>query len=186
LPDCLCALIPRIETRTRVVLILHQLEERKTSNTGRLAVRCLPNSRVLVRGGRDCVPDTSAWRQTDDAVLLFPHPDAKPIESWRDHPRPITLLVPDGTWRQARRARARVAGLADLPCARVTRAAPSTYRLRTASEAGQLATMEAIAEALGALEGPDARAQLLGIFDVMVDRSLRHRHPSVRDPGRPG
>src|ERR1700690_2500049 len=48
--DCLCDLIPRIETRTRVVLVLHQLEDRKTSNTGRLAHRCLPNSEIVIRG----------------------------------------------------------------------------------------------------------------------------------------
>ena len=47
---CLCDLIPRVETRTHVVLILHQMEERKTSNTGRLALRCLPNSTLVIRG----------------------------------------------------------------------------------------------------------------------------------------
>jgi len=47
---CLCGLIPQIHTKTRVVLILHQLEERKTSNTGRLALRCLSNGEVVIRG----------------------------------------------------------------------------------------------------------------------------------------
>ena len=32
-----------------------------------------------------------------------------------------TLIVPDGTWRQAQRVRRRVAGLSDVPCAFVTR-----------------------------------------------------------------
>ena len=48
--DCLCGLLPRVETRTRVVLVLHQLEDHKTSNTGRLALLCLPNSEIVFRG----------------------------------------------------------------------------------------------------------------------------------------
>jgi hypothetical protein len=50
-------------------------------------------------------------------VLLFPQPDARPLEEWRDAGQPLTLVVPDGTWRQDNKARRRVEGLADLPCA---------------------------------------------------------------------
>ena len=50
---CLCALIPRIETRTRLVLVIHRYEERKPTNSGQLAALCLPNSEVLrARRGR--------------------------------------------------------------------------------------------------------------------------------------
>jgi DTW domain-containing protein YfiP len=85
----------------------------------------------------------------------------------------VTLVVPDGTWRQAQRARRRVPGLAELPCAALPPALPSAYRLRTAPHPGRLATIEAIAEALGILEGPAPRAALLAIFQVMVERMLR-------------
>ena len=92
----------------------------------------------------------------------------------------MTLVVPDGTWRQAQRMRRRVAGLSDVPCAFVTRAAPSAYRLRRTADDSRLSTMEAIAEALGLLEGaqgPATRERLLEIFQVMVARSLRGRAP---------
>ena len=36
---CICALLPRLETRTRVVLLLHQLEIVKPTNTGLVAAR---------------------------------------------------------------------------------------------------------------------------------------------------
>lgn len=204
---CLCALIPRIDTRTRVVLVLHQLENNKTSNTGRLALRCLPNSEIVMRGdpgrlhGPKRIPatldlaDSEApdieeaeaeseliapaampdWSAHGDPVLLYPHPDAQPIDAWKNHPRPVTLIVPDGTWRQGRRVRQRTPGLATVPCASISRSAPSTYRLRTTYDPRRLATLEAIAEALGVLEGEDARTSLLAIFDVMVERSLRAR-----------
>jgi DTW domain-containing protein len=182
---CLCAALPRIETQTRLVLVLHRLEARKTTNTGHLALRCLTNSSLLVRGERERPLGAAApgWREHGEPVLLFPHADAQPLEALRDRARgPLTLIVPDGTWRQARRVRNRVPGLADVPCATIQAAAPSNYRLRSTPHAGRLATLEAIAEALGILEGPAPRESLLVVFRLMVERSLgangRLRYPS--------
>jgi len=180
--DCLCALVPRLTTRSRVVLVLHNLEDQKTSNTGKLAVRCLTNS-AIVRRGVEGEPTARVCPSPGfESVLLFPGPGARPVQEWVDSPRPIELLVPDGTWGQAQRARQRVIGLGSMPCAMIERAAPSGYRLRVASDPSRLATIESIAEALGILEGPgsaeghpDVRAELLRIFEVMVTRSLRHR-----------
>src|SRR3569833_3045585 len=169
--DCLCDLLPSVPTRTRVVVVLHQLEDHKTSNTGRLAHRCLPNSEIVFRGapararrvhlaraaaragqgplaGALAPPIEPAtpprwpdWTAHGDPVLLFPHPDARPLESWRDHPRPLTLIVPDGTWRQGQRVRHRTPGLEAIPCAAISRPEPSNYRLRTASDPRRLATL---------------------------------------------
>ncbi|HEY4184534.1 MAG TPA: tRNA-uridine aminocarboxypropyltransferase [Polyangia bacterium] len=211
--DCLCHMVPRIPTRTRVVLVMHQLEDRKTSNTGRLAHRCLPNSEIVIRGDpersrhaqetrlaaraglpppslvtpRLPAPDNAGaaprdWTLHGDPVLLFPHPDARPLESWRDHPRPLTLIVPDGTWTQGQRVRHRTPGLASIPCATIARIAPSNYRLRRTVDPARLATLEAIAEALGVLEGEGPRQALLEIFDVMVERALRARTGGTKRP----
>jgi DTW domain-containing protein len=167
---CICALIPTIPTRTRLVLVMHQLETRKTTNTGQLALRCLPNSQTVFRGagGSD---DPPPWVGAANPVLLYPAPDARPIEDWRRSTEPVTLVVPDGTWRQAVKARKRLPGLDAVPTAAID-AAPSGYRLRNAPREGRLSTMEAIARALGVLEGPDVQERLLHIFRVMVDRTL--------------
>jgi DTW domain-containing protein YfiP len=166
---CLCALVPRVPTRTRVVLVMHQLELNKPTNTGRLAVRCLPNSEVLVRG-----------READHRVpaifpgiplLLFPHAGGEPLERWRDSEQPVTLIVPDGTWRQAARVRRRVPGLDAIPCVALPPRA-SGYRLRQSARPGRLSTMEAIARALGVLEGTAVEEPLSHLHQVMVDRTL--------------
>jgi len=180
--DCLCNLIPKVETRTRIVVVLHEQEDRKTSNTGRLATRCLPNSEIVIRGGFDHATPPPSWTAQGDPVLLFPHPDAHPLQLWQNHPRPITLIVPDGTWRQAQRVRRRIAGLSAVPCAFVSRDEPSQYRLRHTWDPRRLSTLEAIAEALLILEGPQgpaSRDDLLRIFRVMVERSLRVRFPTA-------
>jgi DTW domain-containing protein len=218
---CICALIEPLATRTRVVVLLHQLERDKPTNTGRLAASCLANSLIvqserwtgaddddrsatLEKGpweGPLDPPRTSAAGQSPSSLtrmptsepdpapawpewaapgsqtlLLFPHAEAQPLEDWRGAGRPVTLVVPDGTWRQAKKARRRVAGLADLPCVSLPLAGPSAYRLRHAARPNRLATIEAIARALQILEGPtegdEIQRRLDHIFRVMVDRTL--------------
>src|SRR3954454_12840000 len=93
---CVCALIPRLETRTRLVLVIHHKEARKTTNTGQLGAECLVNSDVLVRGHEGA---PSAAFPLDDGrqpLLLFPAADAQPITAYARSDKPVTLIVPDG------------------------------------------------------------------------------------------
>ena len=176
---CICALLPRIETRTRVVLIIHQLESLKPTNTGVVAARCLPNSAIVYRGRP---PEAGGASMTGDAptlsaagaqrLMLFPHASATPLEDWRGRAEPIALLVPDGTWRQAGRTRTQLAAqLGDIPCVSLP-AAPAQKRLRNSFAAQHLATLEAVALALGILEGPDVERELLRVYRIMTERTL--------------
>ena len=162
---CVCALIPRIATRTRLVLVVHRREERKPTNTGRLAIACLSNSQAILRGHESSPVAPFAWDGSTQPLLLFPHADAIPI----------ALIVPDGTWRQAAKVRARVPGLRDVPCVSIAREAPTMYRLRHETRDGGLATIEAIARALGVLEGGHVRSALEQVFCAMVERRLWSR-----------
>jgi DTW domain-containing protein len=169
---CICALIPQIETTTRLVLVIHHSELRKPTNTGHLAAACLVGSRVLVRGEKD-VPNEDldigpSTRPTP--LLLFPHEGEAEVLTKMDGP--ATLIVPDGNWRQAAKVRARVPGLKDVRCVTLPKGPPSIYRLRSEPHAEGLATMEAIARALGILEGPEVEQQLEHVFRTMVERTL--------------
>jgi DTW domain-containing protein YfiP len=185
---CICALLPRIETRTRVVVLLHQLEAGKPTNTGLVAARCLSNSAVVHRGrspdAREGVgPDpqeqaallAAAIPRGASGAFFFPHEQAIPLHEWRARAggAPLALIVPDGTWRQAAHARARLSRVLDWPS--VTLAAPpptSTAGRLRAARPGRLATLEALAFALGELEGPAVEEALLHVFRVMTDRTL--------------
>jgi DTW domain-containing protein len=172
-----------VRTRTRVALVLHQLEERKSTNTGRLAVRCLPNSIVVAQGrlpaaaglGRGIVTEAPyPWQSSPGpCVLLFPDEGARPIEEWRDS-ADLTLIALDGTWRQAARARRRFPGLLDLPSAFVP-AQPPLYALRHDPRPGRLGTMEALVRALGVLEGSDVQAPLEQLLRLAAERTWRAR-----------
>lgn len=194
---CVCAELPRLDTRTRLVLVIHRYEDRKPTNTGRLAAACLVHHEIIVRGaeGRPDAPFVAPAGTRP--VLLFPDDDAVPLDRLPPGPEPVTLIVPDGTWRQAQRVRTRVPGLRDVPCVTLPPGPPSRYRLRTEPRPGGLATMEAIARAYGILEGAAAQAALERVFTIMVERTLWTRGQLdasavtggipdgvTRDPGR--
>lgn len=173
---CICALLPRIATRTRVVLVLHQLEARKTTNTGALAARCLENSAVVYRGR---APDSDAADPLDkqlsaetDPLLLYPDAAATPLGDWRGTSKPITLIVPDGTWPQAVRTCRRLRAFADLPCVSLPAPAIAVDRLRASARPERLATLEAVALALGVLEGPAVHDALMRVYRIMTERTL--------------
>jgi DTW domain-containing protein YfiP len=172
---CVCALMTPIETRTRLVLIIHRREARKPTNTGRLAAACLSNSQVIVRGHPAAPTPAFTWDPATQPLLLFPDPDATPLAARPRSERPVTLIVPDGNWRQAAKVRARVPGLADVPCVSIEPDRPTLYRLRHETRARGLATIEAIAQALGFLEGAHVREALDRVFRAMVERTLSSR-----------
>jgi DTW domain-containing protein YfiP len=169
---CVCALLPRLETRTRLVLFIHRFEDRKPTNTGRLAAECVANSEVIVRGHADAPPEIFAAPAGTRPLLLFPDDDAVPLDQLPPSDQPVTLIVPDGNWRQAQRVRTRVPGLRGVPCVTLPPGPPTIYRLRSEPRPGGLATMEAIARALGILEGAAVQAALEHVFRVMVERTL--------------
>jgi DTW domain-containing protein YfiP len=169
---CVCELIPTLSTRTRLLLVIHRIEARKPTNTGKLAAQCLVNSEVLVRGHADAPTPPFVTDEASQPVFLFPHPDAVPLERFVGSTKPVILIVPDGTWRQASKVYHRVSGFRDVPCASLPSGPPSIYRLRSEAHPHGLATLEAIAQAMGILEGDGMRRALERPFRAMVDRTL--------------
>lgn len=176
---CICAMIPRLETRTRLVLVVHRSEYIKTTNTGRLAAACLVNSEVLVRGHEDAPTEPIHIPPGSQGVVLFPADDAIALAelapSLRSAGQSVTLVVPDGNWRQASKVRGRVPGLSALPCVMLPAGVPSAYRLRSESHPVGMATLEAIARAMGILEGREVQEGLERPFRAMVERTLWSR-----------
>jgi len=175
---CVCPLVPRLQTRTRLTVLVHYREARKPSNTGQLAARCLERGSAQIYGRRGQVFEAPVIGDDELPLLLFPDSDAAPISQYAASERPIVLVVPDGNWRQASKVRRRVPGLAAAQCVTLPAAGPTEYRLRAEPREGGLATLEAVARALGILEGdagPEIERAMLAVFRVMVERTLWFR-----------
>jgi DTW domain-containing protein YfiP len=178
-PLCVCSLLPSLSTsRTRLIVVVPSAEARKPSNTGQLAARCVEGSTVRrVRKGSGPIP-APAIHPEELPLVLFPAADAVPITAYADSPRRLALIVPDGSWSQARHLQ-RHGPLRHHACVTLPALGPSEYRLREEPQVDGLATLEAIARALRILEG-GARGEviasaMLDVFRVMVERTLWFR-----------
>lgn len=157
------------------MLLIHHKEQRKPTNTGRLAVECLQNAECWIRGHVDGGLDSFSADPDTLPLLLFPSEDAQLLTEFTGSDRPVTLIVPDGNWRQASKFRRRVRGLSQVPTVILPPGTATQYRLRHEPRKGGLATIEAIARALGILEDQAVEAALLRVFSSMVERTLWSR-----------
>ncbi|WP_437310262.1 DTW domain-containing protein [Sorangium sp. So ce388] len=174
-PVCYCALLPSLPTRTRVVLLQHPRERRVGIGTARMTHLSLPNSEL--HEGVTFEEDARIIALASDptTAVLFPGGDADPA----DGPPVRSLIVVDGTWWQARKMLALNPRLASVRRIGVTPRAPGNYRIRREPRPECLATVEAVASALAALEEEPARFDaMLRAFEFMVDRQIAYQATS--------
>ena len=171
---CYCSALTTIETRSRVVILQHPREEGMAIGTARMAHLCLPNSTLHVGTEWDESEalDHACGDPGHPAVLLYPGPDARDI--LQDPPAgPVTLIVVDGTWSQARKLVRMNPRLASLPRYAFTPPAPSTYRIRREPRAEYVSTLEALVHVLGVIEGDAERFRaLMRPMNAMVETQL--------------
>ncbi|MEN2396229.1 tRNA-uridine aminocarboxypropyltransferase [Pseudomonas halotolerans] len=168
---CLCPLIPSLDSRTRVLLLQHPSEVNHALNTARLAVLGLNNAELIVGEVFEDLPGLLN-QPGYQARLLFPGEEAQPMHAYAPSDDPLLLVVPDGTWRKARKLLHLNPLLAALP--RVTLAADgvSRYRLRKAPGPGALSTVEAVVQALQTLEAPTSFEPLLRPFEALIEGQI--------------
>ncbi|OLU34253.1 DTW domain-containing protein [Pseudomonas sp. PA15(2017)] len=170
---CLCTLIPDLPSRTEVLVLQHSDEVDHALNTANLAVLGLRNAALWVGEVFAALPDWLA-EPGYRPCLLFPGEQARPINELcaDDDRRPMRVVVPDGTWRKARKLVYLNPALQALPRVTLLDAPPSRYRLRKASMEGSLSTLEAIVEVLNVLEAPGDYRELLKPFDALIEGQI--------------
>ena len=175
---CLCALIPNLDSRTRVLLLQHPSEVNHALNTARLAALGLNNAQLVVGEVFEDLP-TLLNVPGYQARLLFPADDAQPLQAYARDDQPLLLVVPDGTWRKARKLLHLNPLLAALPRVTLAEGAVSRYRLRKAPGPGALSTVEAIVQALQVLEAPASFDLLLNPFEALIEGQIAAMGPAV-------
>jgi len=203
---CYCQHVTKVATKTRVVVLQHPRERDMPIGTARMATLCLPNAE-LHEGVRwdDAALGRILAAGDRPAVLLYPGPGATDV--MREPPSgPVTLVVVDGTWSQAKKLVRENPRLGALPRYAFAPPTPSEYRIRKEPEETYVSTIEALVHVLGALEGdPERLRALLVPFRAMIDAQIaceralrgagaRHAkkaswvrrprvHPLLREPG---
>lgn len=171
LSHCLCPLIPSLDSRTRVLLLQHPSEVNHALNTARLAALGLNNAELIVGEVFEGLPALLS-PPGYQARLLFPGEEAQPLQTGAPADQPLLLVVPDGTWRKARKMLHLNPLLAALPRVTLAEGGVSRYRLRKAPGPGALSTVEAIVQALEVLEAPRSFAPLLKPFEALIEGQI--------------
>jgi DTW domain-containing protein len=174
-PLCFCEFIPQIELQTRVIILMHTLEQVLPTNTAKLVYKSLTNSQIKIHGNKDERLSAASLHE-DGRIPLLLYPSAHATELTADFVAklsgPVTLIVPDANWRQTNKFVRREPALAGIPHVRIPAGVPTEYRLRVQPRETGVCTLEATARAIGIIESPDAQAKLELLLRVMVERTL--------------
>jgi DTW domain-containing protein YfiP len=155
---------------------MHHKEVKTTSNTGQLAVQSLLNSELRIRGRPHELTKTDDLMHPDrDTLLLYPAENAQTLtpEFVKTLRRPLTLIAPDGSWRQASKVAFREPGLKHALRVKLPEGPPSEYRLRREPKPEGLATIEAIARARITIPSGAEWTVMKGIETVAEARGKR-------------
>jgi DTW domain-containing protein YfiP len=176
--ECLCPDVPRVVTRTRILLLRHASEVSRPTNSGRWAALALDTARLLDYGLPGAGPDLSTLADPG-TVVLFPSPHAPRLD-----PLPRQLVVLDGSWAQARRMIQRIPALRALPRLSLpTRGPPprpGPLPMRRSTVSGGLSTLEALAEALDLVGEDEAARSLSTLHQAALARGWRLRGGAAR------
>jgi DTW domain-containing protein YfiP len=200
---CLCPELPPMETRARIVLLMHQKEYRyQKTGTGRLACLHLGSSEIVHGVAFDEHPRVREL--LDDPanfpVLLYPGPGATDLSApgfansgpaarrlaTEIGERRLVVFLIDSTWRCSHAVIRESPRIASLPRVQFRSSERSRWIIKRQPRDYCLATIEAIHELLRVLESagledyPD-KGRLLNAFAAMqayqVERTAADRRP---------
>lgn len=161
---------------------MHASERCRSSNTARVLEMALTDCEVLLVGEKDN-PFKGIRLQQDEAnFVLYPEPSAAALSTEylkrtiSASIRRVHLIVPDGSWTQAKRIVHGNIHLRGIPRVQLAELAPSAYLLRKNGRTGGVCTAEAVAHALGEIEGEQLKNELLHNFTIMRDNVLESHY----------
>jgi len=176
----MCALVPRLDAKTHVVVFMHAREAGRPTNTGRFLPWMLPNAVSVLRSIPFAEPEPIPDYGSRPRFVL--HPGATHELSAADAALDPVLYVPDGTWSESRRMIHRDADLTGATRVKLPKGPSGKYALRQSPHPDQLSTLEAVARAIAVLEGDALAEPMLRVFDELVLRTLLTRGRLRDDP----
>lgn len=189
---CLCGMRPQVAARSRVCLLMHDIEALKPSNTGWLIADLLQDTQAFC-WSRTAVDQALLDLLEDPAhqpYVVFPGeyaaPErvvqqvATPADGASAPRRPLFILL-DATWTEARKMFRKSPYLERFPVLSLTPEQQSRYRLRRSTRGEHLCTAEVAALCLE-LAGDLHAARALDVYlDVFSERYLGSKHQQPLD-----
>lgn len=188
---CICEYKVSVHAKARFCLLTHRKELYKPTNTGRLIAEVLEGTEIL------------EWQRTEPCerlAELLADPELAPCIVFPPAPdyqqrmitSPVTgaaktplFIIPDGTWRQARRIFRHSKYLESLPVISLQQVMDSRYHLRKKIEANQLCTAEVATAMLTQIGDDHSAAVLDAYFDIFNEHYRASRLSRPLQPDQP-
>ncbi|XP_028411268.1 DTW domain-containing protein 2-like [Dendronephthya gigantea] len=181
---CLCRAIPDkpLNISTTVYILQHPEERHRTLTTVPLLSACLPNDKCIVyndvRYSHEKYPALHQLLKRPETLVLYPDAsatDLRKLVKEASASQKYNLVVPDGTWRQAKKIFKQNSALQQARKVQLNENIKSRYVIRTQPTRNSLSTLEAIAVALSILEGKDEITEVLRKpLQLLCDIQLEH------------
>ncbi|XP_046857684.1 tRNA-uridine aminocarboxypropyltransferase 2-like isoform X2 [Xenia sp. Carnegie-2017] len=180
---CICCAFPeqRLDISTTIYVLQHPEERQRTLTTVPIVAACLPRDKCIVyndvRYSREKYAVLHHLLKQQQTFVLYPDAseDLREVAKQLDRDLRYNLVVPDGTWRQARKIFKKNEILQNARKVRLNEDLKSDYVIRTQPTRKSLSTLEAIATALSILEGREEIANILRKpLQLLCDIQLRH------------
>lgn len=201
---CICQQLISERSGCDLILIMHRNELLKPSNSGRLIADTLPDNtdayiwsrtdtdpellQRLDQAGQQCLLVFPPKEDDPQQRLSSPEVKAKLEQDWRD--QKITLILLDGTWKQARKIHAKSDYLKNIPilmlCEQDIADCAGQYAMRKAHTPSLSSTCEAAIIALNAIGENQASQALLENFTSFNNAYVASRgniRPKKTKPG---
>ena len=151
--QCVCHLIPTVESQTDLVLLTHENELSRDTNTGKLLEQSIQQCQSFV-WQRKTPPEELIALLEDKALqpfLLFPSGNSiecqQAVSSVAGNRKPLFIIL-DGTWQEAKKMLNKSAWLNTIPQVHLDITTESSYTLRRNQDSGHLWTCEGGTELL--------------------------------------
>lgn len=172
--NCICKVVPKIETKAKIWILSTEREFSRPSNTARLLKLVNPESTELILWERTNPPEKLIeYINSEDyeIYILFPEENSDLSEKkfdYKSSEKTPAFIILDGTWKEASRILRKSDYLKKLPRISLNPIHKSEYTLRRGAAEGELCTIEAGIEVLK-LNYELENAQLIkGVFDLYV------------------
>jgi len=188
---CICDYRTQVVPRARFCLLTHKKEFYKPTNTGRLISDALAGTEILEWSRTE--PCERLLELLADPTLapciVFP-----PAEDYAERmiETPVTdsgktplFIIPDGTWRQARRIFRHSRYLDGLPVISLNQLVDSRYHLRKKIEENQLCTAEVAIAMLQQIGDTHSADVLDAWFDIFNEHYRASRLSRPLQPDQP-
>lgn len=172
--NCICNIVPRIETKAKILILSTEREFSRPSNTARLLKLVNPESTELILWERTNTPKKLIEyinSEEYEIYILFPteNDDLSERKFKQESSEKIpAFIILDGTWKEAGKILRKSDYLKKLPRISLNPIHKSEYTLRKGASEGELCTIEAAIEVLKLNYEFDDAHLIKGAFDLFV------------------